>query len=255
VRRGDLLPASPKHRALRPRRSAAADAPLAIRPTAPVEVELPQRSEWMSRALNVAVASIALVVLAPLSLLITLAIKLTSQGPVLYMQIRVGLDRRRDRVSAVIDRRGRDLGGEVFMIYKFRSMYQNAEGNLGAVWAAKNDLRVTPVGRVVREFRLDELPQLINVLQGTMNIVGPRPERPSIFVRLRDMIPAYQLRQRARPGITGLAQISQAYDSSIEDVRRKVDYDLAYLRQQSLAADVRIMLQTVPAMLFRRGAV
>ena len=222
------------------------EATLDIRPRA--------RSERLNRFVNLAVATVALVLLLPLMLLVALAVKLTSSGPIFYTQIRVGLDRRRDRLSSVFDRRTRDIGGEVFTIYKFRSMYRGAEKHVGPVWAAKNDVRVTPVGRVLRKFRLDELPQLINVLQGNMNIVGPRPERPSIFARLRSDIDTYPLRQRTKPGITGLAQISQPYDTSVDDVRRKVEYDLAYIRQQSLAEDVKIMLRTVPVMLFKRGA-
>ena len=129
-------------------------------------------------------------------------------------------------------------------------MWWNASG---AVWAAQNDARVTPLGKFLRASRLDELPQLWNVVKGDMNIVGPRPERPSIFARLRDDIAEYPLRQRARPGITGLAQISQSYDSCMDDVRNKVCYDLEYLSRQSLAEDMRIMLKTVPVMLFKKG--
>ena len=130
---------------------------------------------------------------------------------------------------------------------------KDAEKN-GAVWATKNDPRITPIGRVLRKTRLDELPQLFNVLRGDMNIVGPRPERPSIFLRLSQDIPEYRMRQRAKPGITGLAQISQAYDSCLDDVRNKVRYDLEYISRQSLAEDLRIMIKTVPVMLLRRGA-
>ena len=145
------------------------------------------------------------------------------------------------------------LGGAVFDMYKFRTMRVDAEKN-GAVWATKNDPRITPIGRVLRKTRLDELPQLFNVLRGDMNIVGPRPERPSIFLRLSQDIPEYRMRQRAKPGITGLAQISQAYDSCLDDVRNKVRYDLEYISRQSLAEDLRIMIKTVPVMLLRRGA-
>jgi lipopolysaccharide/colanic/teichoic acid biosynthesis glycosyltransferase len=121
------------------------------------------------------------------------------------------------------------------------------------VWATEGDPRVTPLGRFLRKCRIDELPQLINVIRGEMNIVGPRPERPSIFARLREDIAEYPLRQRAKPGITGWAQINQSYDSCIDDVRAKVRYDLEYLERQSLAEDLRIMVKTVPVMLFRKG--
>jgi len=222
--------------------------PVHLEPVVPRE-----RSEVANRVLNVLLAGAALVVLAPVLLLVAIAIKLTSRGPIFYLQTRIGLDRRWNHTHAMYDRRTQDLGGTVFTIYKFRSMYVNAERDGAAVWATKHDSRVTPVGRVLRQFRLDEVPQLINVLKGDMNIVGPRPERPSIFVRLRNDIAEYPMRQRAKPGITGWAQINQSYDSCVEDVRRKVSYDLEYIRRQSLLEDVKIMLKTVPVMLFKRG--
>jgi lipopolysaccharide/colanic/teichoic acid biosynthesis glycosyltransferase len=132
-------------------------------------------------------------------------------------------------------------------------MAVDAEGRCGVVWAQKQDPRVTPLGRILRKTRLDELPQLLNVVRGEMNIVGPRPERPSIVARLRRDIGEYGFRHRAKPGITGLAQINHSYDSSVDDVRVKVRYDLEYLRRQSLFEDARIMLLTIPVMLFRRG--
>jgi lipopolysaccharide/colanic/teichoic acid biosynthesis glycosyltransferase len=146
----------------------------------------------------------------------------------------------------------RDLGGRPFMILKFRTMQIGAEKN-GPVWAVQRDARVTPVGRLMRKYRIDEIPQLVNVIRGEMNIVGPRPERPSIFSRLCDDIAEYPLRQRARPGITGWAQINQAYDTSVDDVRVKVRYDLEYLERQGVAQDLLIMARTVPVMIFRKG--
>jgi len=119
--------------------------------------------------------------------------------------------------------------------------------------ATRGDERITPFGRFLRSTSLDELPQLVNVLKGEMNIVGPRPERPSIFAELREHIAEYPLRQRAKPGITGLAQINHHYDRSLEDVRTKVHYDLEYIRRQSVTEDFRIMLKTVPVILLRRG--
>ena len=130
-------------------------------------------------------------------------------------------------------------------------MYVNAEGKSGAVWATVNDPRVTPIGRFMRKFRLDEWPQLINVVRGDMNIVGPRPERPSIVARLREDIREYPLRQRVKPGITGLAQINLTYDSCLDDVRAKVRFDLEYLRRQSLTQDLVIMVKTVPTMVLK----
>jgi lipopolysaccharide/colanic/teichoic acid biosynthesis glycosyltransferase len=216
-------------------------------------VERP-RSELANRIVNVAIAGIALVILAPVMVLVGLAVKLTSPGPIFYTQIRVGIDRRQRRgARGMYDRRTRDIGGAAFKIFKFRSMSADAEKRSGAVWAVRNDPRVTPLGKVLRKMRLDELPQLINVLKGDMNIVGPRPERPSIFARLSDQITEYPLRQRARPGITGHAQINHSYDTTIDDVRTKVRYDLEYISRQGIVTDLGIMIKTVPVMLFRKG--
>lgn len=213
------------------------------------------RSELAARALNFTIAASALVLLAPVMVLIAAAIKLTSRGPIFYRQTRIGVDRRWQQPDTPKNRtrRSHDLGGRVFTIFKFRTMCVNAERHSGAVWAAKQDPRVTPMGQFLRKYRLDELPQLLNVLRGDMNIVGPRPERPSIFAQLRTDIPAYEYRQRTRPGITGLAQINQHYDRNLDDVRRKLEFDLEYLRRQSFWQDLRIMLRTVPVILFRRG--
>jgi lipopolysaccharide/colanic/teichoic acid biosynthesis glycosyltransferase len=210
-------------------------------------------THWASRVLNVLLALVALLLCLPILLLVAIAVKLTSKGPVFYTQERIGLDRRAPGRSEQNHARRRDLGGQPFTIYKFRTMRVNAESQSGAVWAQQDDPRVTPIGRVLRQYRLDELPQLLNVLRGEMNIVGPRPERPGIFAELRSHIAEYPLRQRAKPGITGLAQISHHYDSSIDDVRRKVHFDLEYIRRQSVWQDVRIMLKTIPVVLFRRG--
>jgi len=140
------------------------------------------------------------------------------------------------------------------MIYKFRTMYVGAEHPNRAVWATREDARITPVGRIMRKLRIDELPQLFNVLKGDMDIVGPRPERPSIFSRLRHLIADYPLRQRTRPGITGWAQINQCYDTCLDDVRRKLRYDLEYLLQrQGIREDLRIMAKTLAVMLRKGG--
>ena len=230
------------------------EAVLADRGAARRQVLPAERSEALNRALNVLIAAVALLILAPLCVLVALAVKLTSRGPVFYTQTRVGLDRRGGREDVPDDRRVEDLGGQPFTILKFRSMRVDAEAGGQAVWATKHDPRITPVGRLIRKTRLDEIPQLINVLRGEMNIVGPRPERPSIVVRLREHIPEYPQRHRVKPGITGWAQINHTYDSCLEDVRTKVRYDLEYIQTQSLAVDLIIMLRTVPTMLFRRGA-
>ncbi len=211
------------------------------------------RLGWPTHALNFTLALLALISLLPIFVLLAALIKLTSRGPVFYLQERVGLDRRLPGDAAHNHRRARDLGGRPFTIYKFRTMRVDAEQLSGVVWAQPQDPRVTPLGRVLRQYRLDELPQLLNVLRGEMNIVGPRPERPTIFAELRSHIAEYPLRQRAKPGITGLAQINHHYDRSIDDVRTKVTYDLEYIRRQSLREDLRIMLKTIPVILLRRG--
>ena len=210
----------------------------------------PHAREGGRRALNVAVAAIGLVVSAPLMLTVAVAVKLSSSGPVFYRQQRIGLDQRRSRGGAL--RRKEDMGGRPFTIYKFRTM--RVTGDNAQVWATANDARITHVGRLLRRTRLDEMPQLFNVLRGDMNVVGPRPEQPAIFQTLRTQVPEYGARQRVRPGITGRAQTTLEYDGCVEDVRRKVAADLQYIESQSLIEDLRIMLQTAPVMLFGRGA-
>jgi lipopolysaccharide/colanic/teichoic acid biosynthesis glycosyltransferase len=228
-------------------------APRLERATELDEFEPRPRSELACRIFNVVIALVLTVVTLPVMVIAALLVALTSKGPVLYTQTRVGLDRRWNRTRALSERRREDLGGVPFTIYKFRSMCVDAEASGQAVWARQADSRVTAVGRVLRASRIDELPQLFNVLRGDMNIVGPRPERPSIFVRLREQIDEYPVRQRVRPGITGLAQISNPYDTTIDDVRRKVEFDITYMKRQSLREDMRIMVKTVPVMLFRIG--
>lgn len=230
-------------------------------------------------AANIAVAGIALVLLAPVWLLSALAIRIDSHGPILYRQVRVGLDRRgarrappegrragdrgleledtayggqerRRRARSESSRRSVDIGGRPFLIYKFRTMRVNAEEQTGPVWAAARDPRTTRVGRVLRRYRLDEIPQFLNVLKGDMSVVGPRPERPDFVRHLRRHFRSYSLRQRVKPGITGLAQVSQGADQSLDDVGRKLAFDLEYLRRRSLSTDLRIMLKTLPVMLF-----
>jgi len=211
------------------------------------------RSEVVCRLLNVTVALLLLLITLPIMLITALLVKLSSPGPVFYSQTRVGLDRRWNRTRALYERRREDLGGEQFNIFKFRSMRVDAEAGGAAVWATKDDDRVTTVGRLIRTMRIDELPQLLNVLRGEMNVVGPRPERPSIFVRLREDIQLFPVRQRVRPGITGWAQINRSYDTDLEGVREKLRLDIEYLQQQSFVTDLRILLLTVPVVLFRRG--
>ena len=206
------------------------------------------------RALNVAVAAAGIVILAPLMILIAIVIKLTSRGPVLFGQDRIGLDRRRrGRPPSDEARREQDRGGTIFTMYKFRTMRVTEEGETPQVWATPDDPRITVVGRVLRRYRLDEIPQLFNVLRGDMNIVGPRPEQPEIFAQLRPEVDRFIERQRVLPGITGWAQINLAYDQCLDDVRRKVGLDLEYIRQRSPAEDLRIMVRTLPVMVKRKG--
>jgi lipopolysaccharide/colanic/teichoic acid biosynthesis glycosyltransferase len=225
------------------------------------------RAEGFRRVLNVTVAMVALVLLAPLMVCIAVLVKLSSPGPVFYTQWRVGVDRRRSCTSMNARRRV-DHGGRPFKIYKFRTMTSSSAGNgngaggnghgvggngHGQVWAKANDPRVTNIGRFLRSTRLDELPQLWNVVRGDMNVVGPRPEQMMIFISLRNEIAQYHARQRVRPGITGWAQINQSYDTCVDDVRRKLEFDLEYLERQSVSEDLRIMIRTLPVMLFQRG--
>ena len=206
------------------------------------------------RLLNITLALVGMVLALPLLLLVALAVRLSSRGPVLYTQTRVGVNRRRV-LPAGARYRDADCGGKPFTIYKFRTMRVTAAGpnDPAQVWATPDDPRITPLGRVLRRYRLDELPQLVNVLLGDMDIVGPRPEQPAIFTRLREQIPGYQQRQQVRPGITGWAQINQHYDSSVDDVRRKLTFDLEYIARRSITEDLRIMLLTVPVIAGKFG--
>ena len=210
------------------------------------------RRERLRRALNVSVAVIGLILAAPLLLVIAGLVKLTSRGSVFYTQKRIGVDRRRCATEPGVTRRRLDDGGRKFTIYKFRTM---REGNGDAeVWAEPDDPRVTPIGRILRKYRLDEVPQLFNVLRRDMNVVGPRPEQPSLFKKIRVHVRNYQARQQVLPGITGWAQVTQQYDSSIEDVKGKLALDMEYIGRRSAAEDFRIMVKTVPVVLFKRGA-
>jgi len=217
-----------------------------------------QAGHTARRVLNIAVSLVLLALTSPLMLIIAFLIKATSPGPVLYNQPRVGLDRRgsndrRDTGKRGTGRRDSDSGGKVFTIYKFRTMA--VEGGASAqVWASPDDPRITRIGDLLRKYRLDELPQLFNVLRGEMNLVGPRPEQPVIFKDLRAKISSYQTRQRVLPGITGWAQVNNAYDQCLDDVRRKVDLDLEYIEQASVAKDLAIMAKTLPVMVFKKGA-
>jgi lipopolysaccharide/colanic/teichoic acid biosynthesis glycosyltransferase len=216
------------------------------------------------RAFDLSAALALLCVAAPVLTLIAVLIKLDSRGPALYSQERVGIDRRRfprRRTQRPVaadgrngDRRVHPAAGRPFHILKFRTMIPGAEDECGPTWAAPNDPRVTRVGRLLRVTRLDELPQLWNVVQGQMSLVGPRPERPHFVNQFADQIPGYRARLEALPGITGLAQVELAYDRSEDDVRQKLHYDLEYLRRASVLEDLHILLRTVWVMVTGRGA-
>ena len=197
------------------------------------------------RFLDVTLSLAALIATFPINLLIALAIRLDSRGPIYYAQERVGLNRRRREQDYDGVERRKVVGyGRPIKVFKFRSMVVNAESGTGPVWALRQDPRATRVGRVLRQFHLDELPQFYNVLRGEMTIVGPRPERPQLVSRLVAELPEYALRTRVIPGITGLAQIRNGYDDSMESVVRKVQYDLYYMRNSSLLLDIEIMAST-----------
>ncbi len=201
---------------------------------------VPSNSETTRRLLNVAVAMMGILVTLPLMLLVAVLIKLTSKGPVLFTQTRVGLDRRNPSTPSGNCKRQQNAGGKPFTIYKFRTM--SVDGPVSQVWASPDDPRITPVGRVLRKTRLDELPQLLNVLRGEMNVVGPRPEQLEIFAHLRTEIPGYEHRQRVLPGITGWAQVNGFRGNT--SPRKRLVYDLYYVRNWSFAFDLWILLRT-----------
>jgi len=216
-----------------------------------IPVDHPHARERARRVLNVAAAAFGLIITAPITAAIAVAIKVTDPGPIFYRQTRVGLCLRNTQGGNF--RRQSDIGGKPFTIYKFRTMKVDQSGQAPQVWAAEDDPRITKLGRFLRKTRLDELPQFINVLLGDMNVVGPRPEQPKIFETLRTEVPSYPVRQRVRPGITGQAQITLHYDTCVDDVRKKVQADLEYIEKQSVLNDLRIMLMTVPVVIFRKG--
>jgi len=190
----------------------------------------------VKRAFDLAVSLFLLALASPVMLLTAIAIKLESAGPLIYRQERVG------------------LGGASFMCLKFRSMRADAEKDGVARWAQKNDSRVTRVGAFIRKCRIDELPQLISVLRGEMSLVGPRPERPSFVAQLQKEIPFYDIRHSVKPGVTGWAQVRYSYGASVEDARRKHQFDLYYVKNHSLFLDLLILIETVSVVLFREGA-
>jgi len=177
-----------------------------------------------------------LLITFPIMVLTAIAIKLDSRGPVFYFQERVG------------------FRGRTFKCPKFRSMTTDAEGDGVARWATKNDSRVTRVGAVIRTCRIDELPQLVSVLRGEMSLVGPRPERPGFVRQLQAQIPFYDIRHSVKPGVTGWAQVRYSYGASVEDARRKHQFDLYYVKNHSLFLDLVVLVETVSVVLFREGS-
>jgi sugar transferase (PEP-CTERM system associated) len=197
------------------------------------------RSRWVvafKRACDILLAATGLLLGAPLMLFSMIAVKLSSPGPALYHQRRVGKD------------------GRIFTIHKFRSMRTDAEALTGAVWSTQNDPRVTRIGRFLRRTRLDELPQIWNVLIGDMSVVGPRPERPEFVTDLTRQIPFYSQRHLVRPGLTGWAQVRHSYGSTVEDALQKLQYELFYIKHMSIAFDLFIVLATIKTVLVRRGS-
>lgn len=192
-----------------------------------INVKLKQMVDFLAAAL-------LLITTLPLTLLIAIAIKLDSPGPIFYSQVRTGLN------------------GKKFKVYKFRSMYQNAE-KMGVQWAQKKDPRITTIGRLLRLTRMDELPQLLNIIKGEMSLVGPRPERPEFDINLRKEIPYYDVRYLVKPGITGWAQVCYPYGASTEDAYQKVAYDLYYIKNYSIILDAAIALKTIRVILLGKG--
>lgn len=190
---------------------------------------------WVKRVSGFAISLFGLTLLSPLVFVVSILIKMDSQGPVFYRQKRVGEN------------------GKVFRLIKFRSMVEKAEAN-GPVWAGENDSRATRVGKWIRRLRIDEIPQMFNVLRGDMSFVGPRPERPFFVEKLKEEIPYYDQRFSVKPGITGWAQIKYPYGASKEDALEKLKYDLYYIKNMSLLFDLLIIFETVKVVLFRKGA-
>lgn len=198
-----------------------------------------RKSRWLAavkRTCDVVLAAAGLLLLAPVMALVAVAMKLSSPGPIFYHQQRVGKD------------------GRTFTIHKFRSMRPDAETHTGAVWSRAGDPRVTPIGRFLRRTRLDEIPQLWNVLKGDMSVVGPRPERPEFVTDLTKRIPFYGQRHVVRPGLTGWAQVRHDYGSSVDDALQKLQYELFYIKHMSIAFDLFIVLATIKTVLVRRGS-
>ncbi|MEW6413418.1 MAG: sugar transferase [Candidatus Zixiibacteriota bacterium] len=216
------------------------------------------------RFMDIVGSTVGLILTLPFWLVVPILIKLDSPGPVFYSQVRVGVNRRKGQrrvyqksdvgESRHRERRREDLMGRPFKLHKFRTMVSDAEKESGPVWATKSDPRITRIGKFLRKTRIDEIPQFWNVLKGDMSLVGPRPERPSFVLDLSAKIKGYTNRLNVKPGLTGLAQVENGYDSSLASVVRKVRYDLEYIEKRSFWTDIRILLKTVVVVITGKGA-
>ncbi len=189
----------------------------------------------VKRLIEFGASALLLILSMPIVALTALAIRVDSRGPIFFRQKRVGKD------------------GSIFTLYKFRSMYEDAEQN-GAMWAEKKDCRVTRVGKWLRLIRVDELPQIWNVFRGEMSLIGPRPEQPEFVQKLEAKVPYYSIRHSVRPGITGWAQVNYRYGASVEDAIQKLEYDIYYIKNMSLLLDLKILLRTIGVVFFGQGA-
>jgi exopolysaccharide biosynthesis polyprenyl glycosylphosphotransferase len=196
---------------------------------------MPEWEKKLKRVMDIILSLLILVITFPFCFIVAIAIKIDSNGPIFFVQERCGQD------------------GKVFTIVKFRSMVKDAEKMSGPVWSQKDDPRITKVGKIVRRLRIDEIPQMINVLKGEMSFVGPRPERPFFVEKLSNEIPYYKRRLKVRPGITGWAQVKHKYDETLEDVKIKLKYDLFYIENMSLRMDFKIILRTIYVVMFGKG--
>ena len=219
---------------------------------------------FMKRSMDIIGGIFGILLTLPVWIILPILIKLDSPGPVFYSQVRVGKNsRKRSRrvyQQADIDenrnrdRRRDNVFGKTFKVIKFRTMVNNAEKNSGPVWASKNDSRITKLGQFLRNTRLDEIPQFINIIKGEMSLVGPRPERPKFVQELDQKVDGYAKRLEVKPGLTGLAQVESGYDDSISSVVVKVEHDLYYIENRSLWLDIKIMFKTIKVVFTGHGA-
>jgi lipopolysaccharide/colanic/teichoic acid biosynthesis glycosyltransferase len=230
----------------------------------PIRHLLSMIDKGLKKLLDTGGSLAGLIVALPFLVIIAILIKLDSRGPVFYTQERVGINRRRrhrrifmgdvNNDNRIRERRRFDAHGRPFRVMKFRTMIHNAEKESGPVWAQQNDHRITTIGKFLRKTRIDEIPQLINVLKGDMSLVGPRPERPVFVADLSRKVPDYDVRLRVKPGITGLAQVTSGYDSSVDSVVEKVSHDVKYIRSWSFFTDLKILAKTVLVVITGKGA-